>query len=141
MSPTGRDAPLPPQIASDPRKLREHARRELQKQGRHPDEFDDMMGLRSRAEMERAELQAMLQSSQQILTKEIRELRTESAERAKLTVEMERKVEEDLHNAQEVVGDMMGKVMDVLERRLQQHTERNETRQSILAQPGAADGP
>jgi hypothetical protein len=139
VSPTGRDMPLPPQVARDPQKLREHARRELSKMGRDPGEFDDLMGMTPRADIERGELQAMMQQSQQVLAKEIRELRMESAERAKHTAEMERKVEEDLQNAHEVVGDMMGKVMDVLERRLQQHSERNETRRSLLttvANPG-----
>jgi hypothetical protein len=137
-SPTGRDAPLPPQVASDPRKLREHARRQLSQLGRDPSEFDDLMGVTPRAELERAELQAMLQQSQMALSNEIRELRLESAQRAKHAAEMEQKVEADLENAQEVVGEMMGKVMDVLERRLQHYSARNETRQSIL---GMADEP
>jgi len=145
-SPTGRDAPLPPHVSNDPRKLREHGRRELERQGRDPDEFDDLMGTpralelerRRQAEQERAEMQAMLQQSQQAIAKEIRELRMESTERARQTAEMEQKVAEDLQNAQDVVGDMMGKVMDVLERRLEQHTARNETRREMLTSPGLA---
>jgi bacteriorhodopsin len=137
MSPTGRDMPLPPQVASDPRKLKEHAKRELAKMGRDPGEFEDLMGMIPRAGRERAELQAMLQQSQQVMLKEIRELRTDGAERARRTAEVEQKVEEDLANAHEVVGDMMEKVMDVLERRLQQHKDRNEKRGSILAQTSA----
>jgi bacteriorhodopsin len=130
-SPTGRDAPLPPQIAADPRKLREHAKRELSRMGRNPSEFDDLMGNVSQGEREKQEMQVLLMQSQQVLSKELRELRMESAERAKQRVEMEQKVEEDLHNAHEVVGDMMGKVMDVLERRLEQHTVRNHQRSSL----------
>jgi bacteriorhodopsin len=140
MSPTGRDGPLPPQVAADPRKMREHARRELSRIGRDPDEYDEFMGnneakelaRQKKLEQERAEMQAMLQQSEMALAKEIRELRLESAERARQAAEMEQKVEEDLHNAQEVVGDMMEKVMDVLERRLQQFSARNESRREIL---------
>jgi hypothetical protein len=150
VSVTTSPAPLPPQVANDPRKLKEHHRRTSQNLDRSPTRasedypWNDGMsegGLTNRTPhphlpessskgapgMSREELQAAIASSQNILLQELRDMKRAQVEEHSRIKNLEEKVEGDLDAVQGMMGGMMTQVMDKIESRLRSQTPRAPT--------------
>jgi bacteriorhodopsin len=141
-------APLPPQVANDPRKLKEHNRRitggmertasqsgqEFWNDGmsdggrsvRTPREGEN----KSNQGMSRDELQSAIAQSQNVLLQELREMKRSQMEEHARIKHLEEKVEGDLDAVQGMMGGMMTQVMDKIESRLRQNTPRGPARES-----------
>jgi hypothetical protein len=139
--------PLPPQVANDPRKLKEHHRRTSQeftknsmkfpndheswhdgmsdggRSGRSPRLADEPstaarhQNYRDQG-MSREDLQATIASSQNVILNELREMKRSQMEEHSRIKMLEEKVEKDIDQVQGMMGGMMTQVMDRIELRL-----------------------
>jgi bacteriorhodopsin len=143
-------APLPPQVANDPRKLKEHHRRAslgdlgrsnsqklpadigswndgVSDAGRSPrsprgNEWRDEVS--NNAGMSKDDMQTAIVSSQNVLLNELREMKRAQQEEHARVKNLEDKVESDLSAVQDMMGGMMTQVMDKIESRLHQTSPR-----------------
>jgi hypothetical protein len=138
-------APLPPQVANDPRKLKEHHRRAaegygrgnskpLQKDNEHwndclsgetarnhlgtQDEPCTPQNYRELSGMSTDEVQAIIAASQNALVHELREMKRSQMEERSRLKRLEDKMENDLDQIQGSMGGMITQVMDSIESRL-----------------------
>jgi hypothetical protein len=142
-------APLPPQVANDPRKLAEHNRRNSMQgkpiAGDHRSWDDGMSdgGVSARTPrpenrypeptsptsprnqgMSKDDLQAAIASSQNVLLNELREMKRSQMEEHSRIRNLEEKVEGELDAVQNMMGGMMTQVMDKIESRLRSSSPR-----------------
>jgi bacteriorhodopsin len=133
--------PLPPQVANDPRKLKEHHRRMF---GTTDEDFDNVsvggestrttrttatnrtQGLYSPAERggfsatEKDALQVAISSSQNMMLDEIRSMRRQQMEQSARVNSLEHNVNKDLGRVGENCEGAITKVMSVIDQRLQE---------------------
>jgi bacteriorhodopsin len=144
-------APLPPQVANDPRKLKEHNRRNSMSgkglvsgdqrswddgmsdggrsartprpDNRYPEEPTSPTSNRNPG-MSRDDLHSAIASSQNVLLNELREMKRSQMEEHSRIRNLEEKVEGELDAVQNMMGGMMTQVMDKIESRLRSSSPR-----------------
>jgi len=137
--------PLPPQVANDPRKLKEHHRRHSggldamsnysPRAVQDPSGWNDGMSVGGATDrlpprpesreagfrqegMSKEELHTAIAQSQSVLLNELREMKRAQMEESSKIRSLEEKVEGDLDAVQGMMGGMMTQVMDKIENRL-----------------------
>merc|ERR1711937_1031033 len=89
--------------------------------------------------MSSEEMQSAIAASQSMLLNELREMRSAQMEEHARVKHLENKVEADLDAVQGVMSGMMGKVMDVIEMRLQNNSAA--MRSASSSSPGREQNP
>lgn len=137
----GMTSPLPPQVANDPRKLKEHSRR-MSTQGGTDDDFDGVSVAETNVTqrttplpvqptlLDKDGLQAAVNSSHSAVLEEIRLMRRQQMEQYSRVNGLEQQVNKDMENIGERLEGAMTQVMSVIEKRL-------ETVPSVRQDPGS----